>query len=172
MESIFFMKKRFGVFAILLSFCLLFFGCQDSQNALSVTITDVTSAGSTDATIKVDYQEEEEYKDKYADILIKSDCDNQKLKLALELDVYCCIKLEEKDKFYSLTKLIANAKIVKTEYEKYDKIHAKTYIFGSKNDVNLKFVAIVGDLDENTDTLINTLVVSKKLDMEVKKSNN
>ena len=167
------MKKRIRLFSILMCACLVLFGCQSSkQNALSVKMVEITSAGSTDATIKIDYEQEEDYKNKFTDILVKSDCENQKLKLALELDVYCCIKIEEKDKYYSLSQLIANAKIIKTEYEKYGDFVSKTYIFSAKNDVNLNFVVIVGDFDEETNSLTNTLFVSKELALEVKKNNN
>ncbi len=161
------MKNKSLLVLVVLCFCFMLFGCQTSKNALSVVLTDITTK---DSTIRINYEQEEDYKNKYTDILIKSNQDNQKLKVALELDVYCCIKLEQKDKFYSLSQLIANAKIVKTEYEKYDDAVSKTYIFNSQNDVKLNFVAVVGELNENTNSLVNTFNVSKELTLEVKKT--
>ena len=170
------MKK---LVCILICFCLVFFcGCeikQDlmTQNAISVSIIDVSGAGRSEATVNVNYQQEEDYKDLFTDILIKCSNGDQKVKLAEEPDVLLCIKFEQADTYYSLSKLMANAKILKTEYENYKNALAKTFILSSEdNEYNITMVAVVGELDQSTNSLKNIRYISKELMVTVKKPKN
>ena len=170
--------KKFKAIIVIFSLVLFFGGCkikQDSlvQNAISVTIVDTSGAGKNKTTVSVNYEAEKDYENLFTDILIKCTNGNQKVKLAEEPDVSLCIKFEEADKFYSLSKLIANAKIVKTEYENYKTALQKTYIFESEdNEYDITMVAVVGELDENTNSLKNTKLVSDQVTVNVKKPKN
>ena len=68
---------------------------------------------------------------------------------------------------------MANAKIEKTEYENYKTALSKTYILTSEdNDYDITMIAVVGDLDQNTNSLINLKYVSKEVTVNVKKPKN
>ena len=170
--------KKIKFFTILIVSIFIFCGCEIKQdvmvnNAISVSIIDVSGAGRSEATVNVNYQQEKDYEDLYTDILIKCTNANQKVKLLEEPDVMLCIKFEEADNFYSLSKLMANAKILKTEYENYKTALSKTYILKSEdNEYDITMVAVVGELDENTNSLINLKYVSKEVTVNVKKPKN
>ena len=170
------MKKFVAMFMLLCLFVLG--GCEINQdqiiqNAISVTITDVYSASRNETTVNILYQQEDDYKDLFSDILIKCSNGNQKVKLAEEPQVMLCIKFEQADTYYSLSQLMANAKIQKTEYEKYKTALQKTFILSSEdNEYNITMVAVVGELDENTNSLFNLRYISKEVEFDVKKPKN
>ena len=170
------MKKFFA--CLFFAFCLFFAGCKiesdlQTQNAISVSIIDVSTSGRSEATVNVNYQEEKDYNHLYTDILIKCSNGDQKVKLAEEPDVLLCIKFEQADTYYSLSKLMANAKIVKTEYENYKTALQKTYILSSEdNEYTITMIAVVGELEENTNSLKNIKYVSKEVEVQVKKPKN
>ena len=160
-------KKIFTFIVICMMF--VFTACNLGENAISVSIYDITSYGSKDYTFSVIYQEEEFYKNKGSDIYIKSDVDNLELKIKKEYEDFVIINLSEKQTFYSLTKIICEAKNENVKFDKYQNVLNSIYIINSNKDANLFIKVVVGDITESKSMLYNTFDVSKTLKMEIKK---
>ncbi len=160
--------KRLLTFSLV---CMMFVftACSLGENAISVSIYDITSYGSKDYTFSVIYQEEPFYENKGSDIYIKSDIENLKLKIKQEYEDFVTIILTNKNEFYSLIKLISAAKDENVKFESYQNVLNSIYIMNSDKDANLFIKAVVGDITESKSMLYNTFDVSKTLKMEIKK---
>ena len=161
--------KNLKIFYIFMLIGVVFLSACNVSNAQSVTFSDITGAGSPDTTISVVYQEEYDYKQKATDIYIKSNVDNLIIQIKQELNNFITISLLQKNEYYSLSKLIANAKIDKVNYQNYSKAKNVNIIINSNQDCNLIFKAVVGDLDANGFELQNEIDVSKEFVISIQK---
>lgn len=166
------MKFKYKIIAILCLLTLMFSACNQEGNALSVSFSNATGAGSTDMVLAVLYEEEKDYKEKYTDLYVKSDTENLTIKIKKELSDFVSIKLENKDTYYSLTKLISNAKIENIAYTKYKDALSVNYIINCEQDCNLTFKAVVGTKAENGLSLLDVIDASKEFTLAVKKHKN
>lgn len=164
------MNKFKGLFAFLvLCAMFIFTACNLGENAISVSIYNITGSGSKDYTFSVSYQEEDFYKDKGCDIYIKSDVENLKIKIKKEYQDFVTIVLKDKNEFYSLTKLISDANSENVKFLKYQNMLNSIYIINSESDATLEIKAVVGDITEVKSMLYNTFDVSKTLKIDIEK---
>lgn len=160
------MKKLSLVFMIIL--CLInFVGCEFERNPESVYFYDKTSKGSERNVVVVALVNDSEYKEKYFDILVRSD-ETISIKMCEELKQQKEINLE-KDEWTSLSKLLSENE---DKFKIYKEVYGKTYLIESRKEINLYFKAIVGDKKENEESLINMIDCSKVFELKTIKNEN
>lgn len=149
--------KNLKVFFMLFTICCLTFscGCSTSRTPLSVTFIDISGAMSTDHTINIKFSEEDDYKDKYVDILVKSDTDGVELTLFKEFsseDEKIKLKLDISTGFVSLDeyKLFNLEKEQTDSMVGYADVLATNLVVNSNKDATLTFLAVLGE-KENGD---------------------
>ena len=158
--------KRIIIF-ISLILCLVLNGCKSEDPPINVSFKNQTIMGGKTHTLTVVYAEDKRIRDKYTDILVKSDQENLTLNFAKELDSSKTINIENSGQWYSLTKLYDPSFSLTT----FAKAQTTTYVFTSNKEAKLKFKVIGGDLNEseNFQTLTNIFTVSKEFDMKAEK---
>ncbi len=164
-----FMKKKFlGVFAIIILCAVFMCGCQNETELRVAYISDITGALSTNYAVKVVRDKDERVEDKFFDLQLKSNKDEQIVHLNEENGSPIAIFLEKKDTWYNLTYLIGqtNGASVPAKLEKYDKGGSKVYSIKVDNDVELTMRVVVGDEKQNTQTGEKILVLSKEISDE------
>ena len=160
------------LFIIVLTFAMFMVSaCGANENHICANFTNITNSGSTDITFKVTFEEEKRYFDKGFDILIKSNTDNTEFVIKKELEDFVKITLKEKDTYYSLYRLMADAKNEKFEYTTYKNSVSKIFIINSENDFTLTLKVVAGEISEYKSSLLNIFDISKSFDLDVKKSN-
>ncbi len=160
------------LFIIVLSFAMFMVSaCGTKENHICANFTNITNLGSTDITFKVTFEEEKRYFDKGFDILIKSNTDNTEFVIKKELEDFVKITLKEKDTYYSLYRLMVDAKNEKFEYTTYKNSVSKIFIINSENDFTLTLNVVAGEISEYKSSLLNIFDISKSFDLDVKKSN-
>ena len=163
------MKKIRLVVCIVLCFSLVFFaGCKQEGYAQSVTFSDITSAGSKDTTFRVNFQNEKDYEKLGVDIWIKSKTAGATFKIKKELENFVLVTLENKDTYYSLSKLICEQKGEEFAYTIYKNAVSKSYIINSENEYNLTLKAVVGEISSYKALLVSPVDVSKEFLLQVK----
>lgn len=160
------------LFIIVLSFTMFMVSaCGANENHMCANFTNITNSGSTDITFKVTFEEEKRYFDKGFDILIKSNTDTTEFVIKKELEDFVKITLKEKDTYYSLYRLMADAKNEKFEYTAYKNSVSKIFIINSENDFTLTLKVVAGEISEYKSSLLNIFDISKSFDLDVKNSN-
>ncbi len=160
------------LFIIVLSFAMFMVSaCGANEHHMCANFTNITNSGSTDITFKVTFEEEKRYFDKGFDILIKSNTDTTEFVIKKELEDFVKITLKEKDTYYSLYRLMADAKNEKFEYTAYKNSVSKIFIINSENDFTLTLKVVAGEISEYKSSLLNIFDISKSFDLDVKKSN-
>lgn len=167
--------KKFVLIFLCVCFSFLALGCETETQLRVASISDLTAARSTHYSIKVVLEDDDRVSERYVDLQIKSDKENQTLRFGEENGDAYTITLPEKDYWYNLTYLISttNGAGVEGNYEKYPDYGNRVYNFSSQNDVNLTFRVVAGKEKTNEQTGEKILVVgediSKELKMKVKK---
>lgn len=160
------------LFIIVLSFAMFMVSaCGANEHHMCANFTNITNSGSTDITFKVTFEEEKRYFDKGFDILIKSNTDTTEFVIKKELEDFVKITLKEKDTYYSLYRLMADAKNEKFEYTAYKNSVSKIFIINSENDFTLTLKVVAGEISEYKSSLLNIFDISKSFDLDVKNSN-
>ena len=142
--------KNIGII-ILVCFCaIMFSACTSERTPLSVTFIDVSGAMSADHTISIKFSEEKDYKEKYVDILVKSDTDGVELTLFQEFasdDDKIKLKLDKSTGYVSLDEY----KLFNLENEQtdsmvgYGDVLATNLVVNSNKEATLTFLAILGE---------------------------
>ena len=161
------LKKFLLGFVTMFAFVLT--ACNMGHSALSVTISNITTAGKTGATFAVKYQDHKMYEEKGVDILIKSDTNNVTFIICEELGEEVEITIPQKGVYYSLNKLMTNNNQT-FKYETYKDAVSKNYIITSNQDFNLTIKAIVGNMSEHKTSLLNPNDASTECTIPVKKT--
>ncbi len=148
------MKKIFGT--LTLSICMLlsvfvFFACESATEIRAVSISEITSAGSDNYGIRISYQEDKRIEKKGTDIQVKCDKKIDNVIIWHEGQDKKSIAFGEKDRWYSLTTLLASAdnKPNTEKFETFDQALTKTLLFNSGEKINLTFRVVVGDIEPN-----------------------
>lgn len=161
------MKKIF-VIILCVCFSFLFFGCETDNSLKTAHISDKTNALSTKYSILVSLDEDERLTEKYVDIQLKSDKQNQTLSVFEENNDALTISLPEKDFWYNFSYLISKANGTKEAgYQKYEDFGTKHFVFMTQNDVDITFRVVCGDLKKTEETQEEVMVLSKPISKEV-----
>lgn len=158
-------KFKYLLVVLIIGMSFLFFtACEDSTLLQCATISEITSAGSENYGVQINFLNDKRLEDKFVDVQIKFSeiCDitfweeNQE-KLTLEIDDY--------DEWYSLTSLIAKAKGHEGEetFEKFADAVGKTYLFNYDGDIDITFRVVVGDVEQNSEESGQILVGSEPI---------
>lgn len=144
-----------------------------SSDPIVAYFTDGTSAGSDNYTVNVDYDEDSRFNGKYVDVLIKSDMEQLNFLFKREFDEDTELFLEEKDKWYSITKLLNSEKDQKEEFQAFKGKADDTLVIKSEQKAKVKLKVVAGDLKENSEgeeILINQTDVSKVFELDLGKN--
>lgn len=154
----------------LLTMCFLF-GCT-SETPLNVNFKNGTLTGSENYVITAVYLEDKDIRDKFTDILVKSDTSDLNLSFTRELGDTYKIYLENAGTWYSITELISQNET--KDFAKFSQAEATTFIINSEKEANLQFKAVGGDYVYNREIsegqLVNTFDVSKVFDLKIEKT--
>ncbi len=162
------MKKLMLIF-LCVCFSLLAVGCESETQLRVATISQISSPLSTQYSIKVVLEQDDRVAERFVDLQIKSEKENQTLRFGEENGDAYTITLKEKDYWYNLTYLISQTNGVGTEgnYEKYSDYGNRVYNFSSQNDVTLTFRVVAGKEKVNETTGEKILVLSEDISKEV-----
>lgn len=163
--------EKFCVFSLIFVCIGIFCGCSDG-NPLSVTFVDVSGAMSADHTISIKFGDEDDYKDKYIDILVKCEDNDVVLTLFQEFasdNDKVTLFLSKSTGFVSLDeyKLFNMEKEQTDSMVGYGDVLATNLVVNSNKETTLTFLAVVGD-KENGD-FKQTALVSKEYTLKVRK---
>ena len=138
--------------------------CENSTQLQCATISEITSAGSENYAVRINFLSDSRVEEKYVDVQIKCDkiCslifweENQD-KITLDIDDY--------DEWFSLTALIcrANDKAGEESFEKFKDITGKTYLFNYDSTLEITLRVVVGDIEENSQGTGQILVGSEPI---------
>ena len=161
--------KKIVLIILCVCFCFIGAGCEQETEVRSAHISELTGAMSTDYAIKVTLDTDERVEDKYVDLQIKSDKENQLLSFGQELGDSFEINLPKKDYWYNLTYLISKTNGTSGEagYENYQDFGCKVYMFTAENDVDLMFRVVAGQVKKNETSKEEILVLSEDISDEV-----
>lgn len=165
--------KKFCVLGLIFVCIGIFCGCSVVERSpLSVTFVDVSGAMSADHTISIKFGDEDDYKDKYIDILVKSDDDNVELTLFQEFasdDDKVVLTLSKSSGFVSLDEY----KLFNMENEQtdsmvgYGDVLATNLVVNSNKETTLTFLAVIGDKENGV--FKQSAIVSKEYTLKVRK---
>ncbi len=161
------MKRILKTFSFLFfALVLLFGGCDLNNNALSVSFQDISQIGADKSQIKINYQEEKDYKGKLTDILLKSSQEQTHLTFTIELGETYNLNLTLANTYYSLTKLISDINLKSADFINYEDAISKTFIISSNKPTELTFIAVVAELSQG-EQLVNYFEVSRPFTINV-----
>lgn len=165
------MKKIRNLILIVLCVCFSFVlvGCESETKVRSAFISDISGALSTRYSIRVALEKDDRVNDKYVDLQIKVDKENQQLLFGEENGDAYTLRLERNDYWYNLNYLISrtNALKVEGEYQNYQDFGTKVFNFSANNDCKLTFRVVAGQEKKNEETGERILVVSEDISEEV-----
>ncbi|MGN1200987.1 MAG: hypothetical protein ACI4R8_01800 [Candidatus Caccovivens sp.] len=165
------MKKVKRCFLIVLCVCFSFIllGCESETKVRSAFISDMTGPLSTRYSIKVVLEEDDRVSDKYVDLQLKVNQENQQLLFGEENGDEYTLRLPKSDYWYNLTYLISqtNGTGVEAGYKNYEDFGTRVFNFASNNDCKVTFRVVVGQVKTNEETGENILVLSEDISEEV-----
>lgn len=161
--------KKFMLVFVCLCLCFLAVGCENETKIRTAHISDITGAMSTKYAVKVVLDDDDRVSDKYVDLQLKSDKEEQILKVAEENGEFFTICLPKKDYWYNLTYLISksNGTPIDANFTVYEDYGNKVFNFTSQNDFNLTLRVVAGQSKKNGETQENILVLSEDISEEV-----
>ncbi len=171
------MKKIERLFLMILCvcFCLTMAACESETKVRSAFISDITGALFTRYSIKVVLEQDDRVSDKYVDLQIKCDHENQQLLFGEENGNAYTLRLPKSEYWYNLTYLISqtNGAGVEGSYLNYEDFGTKVFNLSSNNDCKLTFRVVAGQMKTTEQTGEKLLVlsedISEEVTMEVKK---
>ena len=166
-------RKNFTFVWIIIMCMFILGGCENATMLNCATISEITSAGSENYGVRINFLSDSRIQDKYVDVQIKFDkiCqvifweENQD-KLTLTVDDY--------DEWYSLTSLIAIAKGQegKEKFEQFSQASAKTYLFNYDGQLDITFRVVVGEAEDNStgngQILVGSEQISSQFTLKIK----
>ncbi len=158
---------------ILISSSFFMFSCENSTQLRCATISEITSAGSENYGVRINFLNDSRLKEKYVDLQIKCNkiCD---LVFWEENQEKITLKIDDFDEWYSLTNLIVQAKGEEdTEtFEKFSEITSKTYLFNYSKSVDITLRVVAGDVEENSagsgQILVGSEPISSQYTLKIK----
>lgn len=170
------MKKIFVSLTVALMICVCGVGlmaCENATEIRAVSITEITTAGSDNYGIRISYAEDKRIEKKGTDIQIKCDKKIDNVVVWHEGQDKRSIAFGEKDRWYSLTTLLAfsDNKPNTEKFEEFGEALTKTLLFNSGEKIKLTFRVIVGDIEPNIqetgEVLTGSVDVSKEFVLKV-----
>lgn len=171
------MKKIERLFLVILCvcFCFTMAACESETKVRCAFISDMTGPLSTRYSIKVVLEQDDRVLDKYVDLQIRADQENQQLMFGEENGDEYTLKLPKSDYWYNLTYLISqtNGAGIEGNYLNYEDFGTKVFNFSANNDCKLTFRVVAGQTKTNEQTGEEILVlaedISEEVTVEVKK---
>lgn len=159
---------------IIIGLSLFIFGCESTNDIRTAYFSNITSAVSSNNTIRVTLQSDKRVDEKFFDIQVRS---NEEVSLQVYEENGTPINIFFDDtKWKSLTSLMleGQGKAGTETFKKYSDVQSQTYIFVSSQEAELTFRLVVGEVEENASgkgyILSNSKDVSKEFKIRLKKS--
>ena len=145
----------------------MLFGCETENSLKTAHISDKTNDLSTKYAVLFALDEDDRLTEKYVDIQLKSNKQDQQLSIFEENKNALTITLPEKDFWYNMSYLISRANGTKEAgYQKYEDFGTKHFVFTTENDVDITFRVVCGDLKKNEETQEEIMVLSEPISKE------
>lgn len=159
------MKK---LFLIIFPFFVLvsFIGCESMANVKIATFSNITSAGSENYAMRINFQNDSRYQEKYYDIQVMSDTQDLQITFWKENNSKLSTNITEKDIWLSLTSLkVSSAGLEGQEtFGQLKDAVTDIYIFNVSKPCKLIFRVVAGQIAENSDktgfVILNTAPIS------------
>ncbi len=162
--------KKISLFSFILVFCLFLVGCENSTMLRTAYITEITSAGSKNYGVRINYAEDSRLEGKGTDVQVKFE-KRGKVNIWKDGDDKIEYYVEESDEWYSLTHIFAEEKEgvkSKEKFEKYEEVIGKTYLFNYDGKMVITIRVVVGDVEDNGDKTGEILVGSEPISEQFK----
>ncbi len=153
--------------SLLLVFVFIFSACSE-EIPTSVYFKNATSAGSSNYTFSVVHLQDKTMQNFYTDIYFKTNKDDVIFSLALEGKEPLQLYVSEGFIWQSLTEMINNQTDTKVNFNRYKETLNKTFIINVDKAVTFTFKGVIGDYNEQTNSLINLHDSSKKFKLTTK----
>ena len=157
------MKKCFVGFLCAI-FCFVL-GCTSETELKIAHISEMTVGNGTNYSIRVTLDEDDRMEERFVDLQVKADKENQFIEIGEENVAHKAICFEKKDYWYNLTYLLSDENV--EEYQTYKDYGTKIFNFTSKSDVKLTFRVVAGKVKQNETTGEKILVLGESISDEV-----
>lgn len=173
------MKKFFkmtGALCLLCAFILV--GCENSTQIFAASFSDISVSGADNYGVGVKFQSDKRLEGKYVDVQVKSNKVIENMTIWEDNGEKFTFGFEEKDSWKSITTIFVNGKDKPNteEFEQFDKVNARRYLFSAKEKVELTFRVVVGDSVDNAQktgkVLVSSEPISKEFKLKVEGKNN
>lgn len=159
--------KKLKFLALLIMCACIFAGCENSNEITVAYLSNATSAGSDDYSVKISFQQDDRVEEKYYDIQIMSDVENLSFTFFREGDGQMSATISQKDRWNSLTSLIYSS-MGQEGRETFSRIKDAVdviYVFNVEQPAKLFFRVVAGEVEDNAEgtgqILANTQPVSE-----------
>ena len=146
------MKK---LFILVFSFfvAVTFLGCENATKISLASFSNMTSAGSENYTVKISFQSDTRFQEKYYDVQIMSDTEDVELVFWKEGEDKLTSTLTEKNVWNSLTSLKVSAAGLEgqEDFSQLKDAVNEIYIFNVNKPCKLIFRVVAGQISENSD---------------------
>jgi len=142
---------------------ILFVGCESTTDVRTASFTNITASGSADFTIKIAMQSDDRVNKKAVDIQVRANKECE-LKCWEENKSKMTIIFDD-TKWKSLTTLMLTEPDTEN-FDIYEDVQSKTFIFNSSEKVELTFRVVVGEKLENASKKGYILSNSKEISDE------
>lgn len=162
------MKKFFLIF-LCVCFSFVAIGCENEAALQVGHLSEVTSAMSTTYAINIVLDNDDRVNDKFVDLQIRCNKDEQVFNVYEEMGDKFTICLPQKNFWYNLTYLISKTNGAKDEasYVKCEDYGNHIYNFTTPNDVDVTFRLVAGQKKVNDQTQEEILVLSEEISKEL-----
>ncbi len=167
--------KKLSLISLLFAICFIFVGCENSTQLRTAYISEITSAGSKNYGVRINYAEDKRLKGKGTDVQVKFE-KTGKVTIWKEGDDKIEYYVEESDEWYSMTHIFAkegkDGVQSLDKFEKYEEVIGKTYLFNYDGAMTISIRVVVGDIEENGsntgEILVGSEAVSDQFKLKIK----
>ena len=162
------MIRKIFVIVFILLLGLMFVGCGEKALPINVYFKNGTAVDSEKNVLNIVYLADKRVENFYTDILVKSNEDNLEIYLGSEGEEKINLYIDEPFQWYSLESLMSASSGKEKIFEKFKDKQSESYIFTTNKKAKLTFVCVLGDLNVETNSLINMHNSSNEFKFEIK----
>ena len=145
--------KKYSFFVLFLAIFALFLfsACENATVIHTVSISEITAAGSKNYGVRISFANDSRLDEKYVDVQVKFN------KLGMltfwqEHNEKLTFEIDEVDEWYSLTSMFVDAKGQNgtEDFEEHNSALTRTYLFNFDGKLNINIRVVAGNKEENS----------------------
>lgn len=162
------MKKRLLLILLIVSI-IIFGGCENATNLRTAYFSEITSAGSENYGVRVNFATDSRLEGKGVDVQIKFSKVGT-ITIWQENQDKIEYKIEDYDEWYSLESIFSQPN--QETFERYEKATARAYLFNSQQPMDITMRAVAGTIAENAyqtgEILLESMPISNQFTLKIK----